>query len=133
MHDIKIQRLTAAIAAAFLLLGASPVVSGLQAASGHDLLPIAQMTDPAVDYGDDRDDDGFPWGLLGLLGLIGLAGLKGKDNDRRVHHEDTTAVRARPEGPAAPDTTVRDNPNRPRPEGPAGPDTTRRDPNRPRT
>jgi hypothetical protein len=24
----------------------------------------------------DRDDDGFPWGLLGLLGLAGLAGLR---------------------------------------------------------
>lgn len=27
----------------------------------------------------DRDDDGFPWGLLGLLGLAGLLGLKKPD------------------------------------------------------
>lgn len=30
---------------------------------------------------EQREDDGFPWGLLGLLGLAGLMGLKRKDRD----------------------------------------------------
>lgn len=33
---------------------------------------------------DDRDDDGFDWGLLGLLGLLGLIPRK-----RDTHHVDT--------------------------------------------
>lgn len=129
MHDIKIQKLTAAIAAALLLLIASPVASEMQAAPAQDLLPIAQMTDPAVDYEDD--DDGFPWGLLGLLGLIGLVGLKGKDDEHRVRNEDKTEVHARPD--RATGSTARGETNRPRPDVPGGLGTSNRDPNRPRT
>ncbi len=34
---------------------------------------------------EERDRDGFDWGLLGLLGLAGLLGLKKKDDDRDIH------------------------------------------------
>ena len=49
----------------------------------------AGTTDTTVTTGEsDRDNDGFPWGLLGLAGLAGL--LPRKRNDT-VHPERTTS------------------------------------------
>lgn len=42
------------------------------------------------DTTQQRDDDGFDWGLLGLLGLLGLIPRKRHDNHTHTH---TTADR----------------------------------------
>ena len=49
--------------------------------------------------GAEREEEGFPWGLLGLLGLLGLAGLGGRKNQPDVvidkRHDATSADRTR--------------------------------------
>jgi hypothetical protein len=71
----------AATVAASLLFGMS-----LAPVMAQDTAPGAN--DTAIDRTvvDDRDDDGFDWGLLGLLGLLGLIPRKQKT----VVHHDTT-------------------------------------------
>jgi MYXO-CTERM domain-containing protein len=55
------------------------LMSGLLLAGGAVAPAMAQTVDQGTTT--DRDNDGFPWGLLGLLGLAGLLGRK---RDRNV-------------------------------------------------
>ncbi len=60
---------TTVLALAFAVVLTGPVYA-------QDETPTPAATVTQVETAENRNDDGFPWGLLGLLGLAGLAGLR---------------------------------------------------------
>ena len=44
-----------------------------EAATVDPMAPAPDAVEPAAEP-EDRDDGGFPWGLIGLVGLLGLLG-----------------------------------------------------------
>ena len=68
-----------------LILAASTLVLVMPISASAQPVGSADTTVTTTDT--DRDDEGFPWGLLGLLGLAGLIPRKHKDT---VHTDRAT-------------------------------------------
>ncbi len=85
-------------AAAFLVLPAAAAAQSNIAEQAEEVTQQAQEVQQQADdlangqdtqyvAREEREDDGFDWGLLGLLGLAGLLGLRKKDDHeaRDIH------------------------------------------------
>lgn len=85
---MKTRTLFASVIAVALLLAIAGSLAGGSGTSGvafaQDATPVATtapQATPVVQAAQpvEREDNGFPWGLLGLLGLAGLAGMRRRE------------------------------------------------------